>query len=35
MHLTPHSTPFCPTTYRSHCDRRLLWRHVSHVLSIW
>jgi len=26
-HFTLHSTPRCPTTQRSYCDHRLLWRH--------
>jgi len=27
--LISHSTTSCPTTWRSHLDRRLLWRHFT------
>jgi len=27
--LNSHSTTSCPTTWRSYCDHRLLWRHFT------
>jgi len=34
-HLTSQSTPCCPTTQRSYCDQRLLWRHITLCIGLY
>jgi len=33
-HWTSHSTPCCPTTWRSYCDHKLLWRHFTVCIQV-